>query len=259
MNTERFSQAIGEVDGKFVVEAINYRKNVVRNSLFNRRSAIAACFTLVLVGALFCMSHQRNHITLSSNSSKVTAYYTDNPFISSENSENLISLTEEELFTYFNTAIFKGTIVEIRNIALNFNGETAYRALAEIEVEKVYRGPYCTGNQVSVLVPCPLIDGFEVTDTSTVSAMEVGTTGIFMPMIYDDESAIWKQNGAILDQRDIADCGFADGERYAFIETEEGIVFSRTAYSSITNATTLDEVEDYIEAMLENLGNQQTK
>lgn len=259
MNTEKFSQAIGEVDIKFVDEAINYRKNMVRSNLFKRWCAIAACFALVLVGALFWINHQRNHITLSSNSSNVTAYYTDNPFISSANSESLVELTEEELFTTFHTAIFKGTVSEIRNVALNFNGETVYRTLAEIEVEKVYRGPYRTGDKVSVLLPCPLVDGFEVTDTSTVSAIEVGTTGIFMPMIFDDESAIWKQNGAILDKRDIADCGFADGERYAFIENEEGLVFSRTAYSSIRNATTLDEVEDYIETMLENLGDQQAK
>lgn len=259
MNTEKFSQAIGEVDIKFVDEAINFRKNVIRGGLFKRWCAIAACFALVLVAALFWINRQRNHIPLSSNSSNVTAYYTNNPFISSQSTESLTPLTEEELFTNFNTAIFKGTVVEIRNIALNFNGETVYRALAEIAVEKVYRGSYRTGDHISVLLPCPLIDGFEATDTSTVSAMEVGTTGIFMPMIYDDETAIWKQNGAILDKRDIADCGFADGERYAFIETREGLVFSRTAYSSITNATTLDEVEDYVETMLANLSNQQTK
>ena len=74
-----------------------------------------------------------------------------------------------------------------------------------------------------------------------------------MPMIYDDENSIWEQNGAKLDIRDIADYGFADGERFAFLETEDGLVFSRDAYSSIANATTLDEVEDYIETMLENL------
>ena len=103
------------------------------------------------------------------------------------------------------------------------------------------------------MLPCPLVKGFWVTDTSTVSAMEVGTTGIFMPMIYDDENSIWEQNGAKLDIRDISDYGFADGERFAFLETEDGLVFSRDAYSSIANATTLDEVEDYIETMLENL------
>ena len=136
---------------------------------------------------------------------------------------------------------------------MNFNGDKANRAIAKIEVEQVYRGPCSAGDTISVMLPCPLVKGFWVTDTSTVSAMEVGTTGIFMPMIYDDENSIWEQNGAKLDIRDISDYGFADGERFAFLETEDGLVFSRDAYSSIANATTLDEVEDYIGTMLENL------
>ena len=54
-----------------------------------------------------------------------------------------------------------------------------------------------------------------------------------------------------LDKRDLAGYGFADGERFAFLETENGLIFSKEAYSSIANATTLAEIEDYIETMLE--------
>ena len=80
-----------------------------------------------------------------------------------------------------------------------------------------------------------------------------------MPVLYDDEKSIWEQNGARLDKRDIADYGFADGERFAFLETEDGLVFFRDAYGSIDDATTLDEVEDYIKAMLESSGSQEAK
>ena len=59
--------------------------------------------------------------------------------------------------------------------------------------------------------------------------------------------------GASLDKRDLADYDFVDGERYAFLETDSGLVFSRWAYASIADATTLDEVEEYIEKMLERL------
>mgnify|MGYP001856921961 FL=1 len=89
--------------------------------------------------------------------------------------------------------------------------------------------------------------------------MKAGVTGIFMPVIYDDENSIWEQNGARLDKRDIADYGFADGERFAFLETEDGLVFFRDAYGSIDDATTLDEVEDHIKAMLESSGSQEAK
>ena len=252
MNMKQFSDAMGELDPKYIDEALSYKKKGKRPRWI-KWGAMAACLAVILVVSVFSVNQKRNQISLSDNSTNVAAYYTNNPFIFTNGSGSLIPLTEEELFTTFHTAIFKGTISEIRNIVVNFNGDKANRAIAKIEVEQVYRGPCSAGDTISVMLPCPLVKGFWVTDTSTVSAMEVGTTGIFMPMIYDDENSIWEQNGAKLDIRDIADYGFADGERFAFLETEDGLVFSRDAYSSIANATTLDEVEDYIETMLENL------
>ena len=80
-----------------------------------------------------------------------------------------------------------------------------------------------------------------------------------MPMIYNDENSFFFFFGAKIDKRELADYGFADGERYAFLQTDDGLVFSREAYSSIANATTLDEIEEYIEAMLEKLNSQDPK
>ena len=59
--------------------------------------------------------------------------------------------------------------------------------------------------------------------------------------------------GISCDRIEIADYGFADGERFAFFETENGLIFASDAYNSIADATTLDEIEDYIESMLANL------
>ena len=50
--------------------------------------------------------------------------------------------------------------------------------------------------------------------------------------------------------KEIADYGFADGVRYAFLETQDGLVFSRSSYESISDATTLDEIETYILNMI---------
>lgn len=139
--------------------------------------------------------------------------------------------------------------MNLNNIELDFNGDKNYRAIAEIEIETVYRGSCNVGDIVSVLLPCPIMQGFGVEDTDTVSAMQVGMTGIFMPMIYDDTS-IREQNGERLALKDIADYGFADGVRYVFLETENGLVFSRSSYESIPDATTLDEIENYILNMI---------
>ena len=126
---------------------------------------------------VFAVNRQRNQITLSDNSANVTVSYTGNPFIFTNSSESLIPLTEEELFTAFDTAIFKGTVSEIRNIVVNFDGDKEYRAIAEIEVEQVYRGSCSVGDRVSVLLPCPVVKEFRATDTSTVSSMKAGVTG----------------------------------------------------------------------------------
>lgn len=258
MKDEKLLEAIGKIDDNLVYHAVNDTRQKKRNSQF-KRGAIAACLALVLIAGVISVNQRGNQIPLSDNATNVTAYYTDSPFIFSNSSESLIPLTEEELFTTFDIAIFEGTVSEIRNIVVNFDGDKAYRAIAKIKVEKVYRGPCSEGDTLSVMLPCPLLKGFWVTDTNTVSAMEVGTTGIFMPMIYNDENSFWEQNGAKIDKRDLADYGFADGERYAFLETADGLVFSRDAYSSIANATTLDEIEKYIETMLENLNSQDPK
>ena len=124
-----------------------------------------------------------------------------------------------------------------------------YRAIAEIEVETVYRGSCNAGDIVSVLLPSPVMNGFWAEDTDTVSSMQAGMTGIFMPIVYDDTS-VREQNGARLALKDIADYGFADGVRYAFLETQNGLVFSRSSYESISDATTLDEIENYILNMI---------
>lgn len=253
MKKEDFFEVLGELDDDIVTEARSTEKeNKNSGHTWVKWAAVAACLAL-LVG-VFSVNQQRNQISLSDNSTNVTVYYTNNPFIFANNNELLTELTENELFTTYNTAILRGTVSKTRNIVVDFDGNKAYRAIADIKVEQVYRGPCSAGDTISVLLPCPLVKGFWVEDTSTVSAMEAGTTGIFMPMIYDDENSIWEQNGATLDKRDIADYGFADGERYAFLETENGLVFCRGAYGSIADATSLDEIEDYIKIMLGGAG-----
>ena len=45
---------------------------------------------------------------------------------------------------------------------------------------------------------------------------------------------------------------FVDGERYAFLETKSGLKFDRDAYKSIADATSLEDVEDYVCDMIKN-------
>lgn len=204
---------------------------------------------------VFCIllfSNKSKDFELKNSIGNVKVKYVDNvPDSRRQISTDLAWLTEEELFNKWDTSIFKGTVVELRNIEIDFNGSTEYRAVANIKIQKVYRGDENGGQIVSVLLPCPIVTNVWVEDTDVVSAMRVGMTGIFMPVKYDDMS-YWEQNGTKLFLKDIAEYGFLDGMRFAFLVTEnKGLLFDRHAYPSIAKANSLDEVERYIEQMID--------
>lgn len=249
MNVNDFSQALGELDDKYISEAMTYRPKAKQRG-WMRWAACAACVALVLAAAGRWNAARQNRFPLSDRSANVTVRYADPTEASFTSRYSLIYLTEEELFTRFDTAIFKGTVAEIDNIEVAFGESKSYRAIAEIEVETVYRGPCAAGERVSVLLPCPITSGIWVEDTGVISQLRTGVTGIFMPIIYD-ESSIWEQNGAVLALTDVADYGFADGMRYAFLETEGGLVFAHSAYESIAGAANLEEIEAYILEMID--------
>lgn len=210
--------------------------------------AAVVCLALIVAAAVSVIDWAQNQIKLSDRSSNVTVRYISTPSFM-QSSSQLVELTEEELFTSCDAVIFRGRILNISNIEISFNGNKDYGAIAEIEVETVYRGSCDIGDTVSVLLPCPIMEDYWVEDTGTVSVMQAGMTGIFMPMIYTDTS-MHLQNGAKLALKDIADYGFGDGERFAFLVTKNGLVFDRRSYESISDAATLDEIENYILNMI---------
>ncbi|MHB1155189.1 MAG: hypothetical protein ACYC00_23055, partial [Eubacteriales bacterium] len=163
---------------------------------------------------------------------------------------DLVFLTEEEIFNNYNTSVFKGTVEEIRNIKIDFNGSAEYRAIAKIKIDKIYRGNETAGDIISVLIPCPIDSGTWVEDTDVISGIRVGTNGIFMPVKYD-ETSYREENGARVYWLDIAEYGFMDGMRFAFIKIENGMIFDRDAFMSVKTANSFDEIEEYIIEMLE--------
>lgn len=248
MNKKDIFREIGSIDEKFVLEADTDTVKTFSKNQWTKVASLVACFALLLGIGISLVYNQSNKIELTDSSINATAKYVSkapNVMVS----EDLLNLSEEELFTEFNTSVFKGTISEINNIEINLNGSKEYRAVAQITVEKVYRGECNVGDTVSALLPCPINEGVWVEDTETVSVMKIGMKGIFMPDKYSQES-YYEANGARLALTDIADYGFPDGERYAFLETGDGIVFSKWAYESIKNATTLEEIETYVQSML---------
>lgn len=245
MNKEELFETLGNIDGTHVTQA---ERTPPKKRRWKILTGLAACLVLIVGGLLFWRGYGAA-IPLSAASEGVTVKY-GSPLLPVSSQGNLMWLTEEELFTYFDTAVFMGTVTQLDNIMLDFNGSKNYRALAQIQVEKVYRGSCQAGDTVTVLLPCPIQSGIWVEDTGVVASMEVGTHGIFMPIIYT-EASVRQENGATLALTDIADYGFADGVRYAFLETEDGLLFDREAYESIAGAAALEQIEEYVIRMIE--------
>lgn len=247
MKKEDLFESIGAADNELLSRSERKIKN---NRLWLKWGAAAACIALAAVIGITIWNSQTGKINLSGASHNVSVKYI-NKAPDKSISPDLESLTEEELFTKFNTDIFRGTVTKISNVVINYNGDKEYHAIAEVQIEKVFRGN-CTENEmVTVLLPCPIDADIWVEDTETVSAMKEGTHGIFMVTLYS-ETSFMERNGAKLMLRDIADYGFPDGSRYAFLQTENGLRFSKYAYKSIANARSLDQIEEYIVNMLKN-------
>jgi hypothetical protein len=214
---------------------------------WKRLTPIAACLVLVIAIAI---SFQNNggrdfHLKLSNG---VIVNYVDNP-PSIANKSVLVGLSEDELFAkdfnLYEIMAFEGTVVEVRNIVCDYNGNKDYRAIATIEASEVLRGNLEVGNTVTVLLPAPVGTSLKVEDSGLSSQITAGTKGIFMPIKYN-ETSIREENGMSLALLDLAEFGFPDGERWMFIETASGLMYNKGAYPSFATAKDLKDVRNIV-------------
>lgn len=178
----------------------------------------------------------------------VKVKYVDNP-PTIRNEYMLVGLSEDELFASdFNSyeiVAFEGTVKEVLNIVCDYNGRKDYRAIATIEVGQVLRGSLEAGKTVTVLLPAPVGTDYKTEDTSVSSQMAAGARGIFTPIRYD-ETSYREENGKKLALLDLAEYGIPDGERWMFIETTSGLVYSENAYPSFAKAKDLKDVKEIV-------------
>lgn len=248
--TEAF-RLIGGIDEKYVEAAEDCASRKLKRKRASLRMIASAAACLVLAAGILAggmrLAKGSNEIPLSGSSAGVTARYIEKaPGISSETS--LVWLDEDEIFTRWNTAIFRGTVTEVQNIEVDFNGAKLYQAIAKVRVSRAIRGPFGEDDVVPVLLPSTVGDGSRAEDCDVIESIRVEIEGIFMPIVYDDENNFFEMNGVTLDKRDLAPCGLADGMRWTFFETPHHLIYASSAYPTLTAraAKTLDEVEKFI-------------
>ncbi len=243
MKQEDFFELLADLDERYIVEA----EAPIKSTRKHRKKLLFAV-GLVAAACLCVLVFRGRSIELSHSKGVRASYATFVPSIGMD--ACLVNLTEEEIFKENSDAIFKGTVTKIDNIRLSFNGSAMYQALAEVQVEKVYHGICTEGKTVRMLLPGAVSENSHNSIMDTLGELEVGMTGIFMPMLYGIDS-VHQSNGATLYLGELAPYGFGDGIRFAFLETEDGLVFDRSAYVGAKDAVTLEDIEAYIYKMLE--------
>ncbi len=242
----KFSVNLNEMTMNYLIA--KSKKTVVpqKTIKFIKTFAVTAAAVFVLIIILPLFTGNDDFILPNSTGNISVKYVNKAPLVMSLH--DLVYLTEEEIFNNYNTSVLKGTVEKIRNIEIDFNGFADYRAIAEIKIDKVYRGNETSGDIISVLIPCPIDSSTWIEDTDVISGIRVGTAGIFMPVKYD-ETSYREENGARVYWLDITEYGFMDGMRFAFIKTENGMIFDRDAFMSVKTANSFDEIEKYIMEM----------
>lgn len=224
--------------------------------------AVAACLVVVAVVVAVATTHGNGsdttqfELNLSDLTTATVTLGVNGTGAASDVKSSIITLTEEEVFARENVWVFRGTIRDLTNITIDFNGWTEVACIATIDVSEVYKGDVRPGEQVTMLLPWPVgLEDYRLNASvagfikGIIPWMEVGEEGIFVPYAYDDDSIV-EWNGATLDERDLAQCGYGDGTYGLFLFDGEWVHFSSWAHPGVKGAKSLDDVETYVLRML---------
>ena len=79
--------------------------------------------------------------------------------------------------------------------------------------------------------------------------VEEGSDAVFMPYRATADTG-WRSGEDYFCYADLAELYFDEGIRFLFLDTGEGLAFERNVYTDIADAETLDEVVDYLRALV---------
>lgn len=157
-------------------------------------------------------------------------------------------LDPEEIFAQ-DTAVFRGTVRDLRFYVVQVGPDTLYYTVANVEVSACVRGDLEPGETASVTYLGA--KGYMSTSISgPLDRMDVGDEGIFMPIRTSQETG-WERGDCFLCYGDLGEFYLSEGMRFVFLDTGEGLEFERNVYEEIAGAETLDEVEAYVRRMAE--------
>jgi hypothetical protein len=209
---------------------------------------VAVLFALVLLFTLPDLIFNRGSNLLLSNGNIKISFVDKAP--TSELSASTPVFTEDEVFSMFDTDIFTGTVKEVKNIMIDIDENTTYQAVAKVTIEKMVDGESTVGETVSILLPGPIENGKIIGgDFNIQPSMKAGDKGIFMPIKHNADY-YWSDGSNTVLFSQIAKYGLIDTQHFMFLQTTDGLIFAKDTFPAIRSATTLEEIEVYIESKI---------
>lgn len=174
MNSKKFSEAMGELDSRYVEEAIHYKKKkIYRKTVWIKLGAMAACLCLVIAGGAMLTQNRGNHVP---NPEMVQI---PNPFIT------VASVKEMEEYLDFKVPVLDKKI-ETYSVLV----EDDYPAMGQID--------YADGSEFRIKYGSGDISGIyggALKESKNIGDVKVNyysyTDGTTSELTY----AIWEQNG----------------------------------------------------------------
>ena len=202
----------------------------------------------VIIGAMiyFYSNGNNNTIELKKSDGGIEVSYVDGNY-KNESKSNLAEIKQDKIWNDYKYCIVEGTVEKANNIEIRIDDKKMYNAIIEIKVESDIKGKIKEGSTISVLSGCATMkEEIYQEDSYINSQIEEGDRGIFIIHKYGIDDTL-ELNQKILYLSELADYGFEDAERFAFIEKNGNILFSSNFYRDLKDNAKLDEVKSYIE------------
>lgn len=199
-----------------------------------------AVILCIAMGFLYC-NFIHSDIKLKKSSKGITVNYINKfPDVSYR---NLSDITEEEIWNDERYDIVEGTVEEIRNVKIRFGAEKCYGAIITIKPEEIIKGTL-DETQIKVFVDCNIGKADSSGDSEILKTLKEKDRGIFIIYKYSDTD-VWENDKKNLYMDELAEYGFEDVERFAFVE-KNGKVYFSSIYKNISEDDTLEEIKEYI-------------
>ncbi|MFR7643099.1 hypothetical protein [uncultured Eubacterium sp.] len=194
----------------------------------------------------FYSNGNNNTIELKKSDGGIEVSYVDGNY-KNESKSNLAEIKQDKIWNDDKYCIVEGTVEKANNIEIRIDDKKMYNAIIEIKVESDIKGKIKEGSTISVLSGCATMkEEIYQEDSYINSQIEEGDRGIFIIRKYGIDDTL-ELNQKILYLSELADYGFEDAERFAFIEKNGNTLFSSNFYKDLKDNAKLDEVKSYIE------------